>query len=288
MQVKPYLKWVGGKTRVLPVLKNEIRERGVLVEPFTGAGSVFMGLEFEYYLCGDFNGDLINCHLRVQQDVNEFIKGVKHYFSKKYLNEKAYIKNREIFNTTNDLVQKACLFTYLNKHGYNGLCRYNKKGGYNVSWGKKLHTVDPEIEMIKAFHVKAQRAKFIHQHYTKTFAQAPRNAVIYCDPPYLPTDDKPSFTQYTKTGFPLVEQQTVAILAEQYKSTNAVLISNHNTEISRKLYHGATKTVNLEVTRSVACSNVSRGKAKEILAIYGDPLDEEVNCFNHGVTTNRM
>ena len=91
--------------------------------------------------------------IRVRADIFIFT-----YFSGKYNNEEQYYKLRKQFNETNDQHKRAVLFVYLNRHGYNGLCRYNLKGGYNVPFGRYKAPYFPEKEML-VFHEKAQNAE---------------------------------------------------------------------------------------------------------------------------------
>lgn len=101
-------------------------------------------------------------------------------------------------------MESAARFMYLNRHGFNGLCRYNRRGQFNVPFGKYKKPYFP-LDEIHAFKEKAKRATFITAHYSETL-ELVRDGydVIYCDPPYLTESD--NFTAYHGSGFTHMDQ----------------------------------------------------------------------------------
>ena len=158
----------------------------------------------------------------------------------------------------------------MNRHGYNGLCRYNKSGGFNVPFGKYKKPYFPEQEL-NFFADKAQSATFVCESYRQTFARVQPNDVVYCDPPYVPLSKTASFTSYAGNGFGLDEQADLANVAEEVTSSvekATVLISNHDTIWTRKIYEHAEKIKKLKVARTISQKGSNRKKVGELLALY--------------------
>lgn len=266
--VRPFLKWAGNKYRILSRIKDMLPEGTRLIEPFAGSGAVFLNTKFDHYLLTDNNPDLINLYNTLKQEGPDFIQYCKRYFTGKYNNADSYYQFRDKFNNKASIRQKAALFVYLNRHGYNGLCRYNSKGGYNVPFGRYKHPYFPEREML-IFHNKAERAEFAVGSFENTIQAAGQGDVIYCDPPYVPLSDSANFTSYSAGGFNLDRQQQLAKLAEQAARRGIpVLVSNHNTRFTREAYRNATQFKKFHVQRYISCNGQSRNNAGEVLALF--------------------
>lgn len=265
---RPFLKWAGNKYRVLEQIKLLLPPGRRLIEPFAGSGALFLNTHYSHYLLCDTNADLINLYQYLQQEGMVFIRYCKSYFSGEYNNPDSYYALRKRFNTTNNIRQKAALFLYLNRHGYNGLCRYNSKGGYNVPFGRYVRPYFPEKEML-AFHHKAQSAHFNNCSFEESINLARAGDVIYCDPPYVPLSESANFTSYSSGGFDLQQQQKLAQLAEQYRHDGvSVLISNHDTRFTREIYGHADTLRYFKVQRSISCNGQKRKHADEVLALF--------------------
>jgi len=140
--------------------------------------------------------------------------------------------------------RKAALFVYLNRHGYNGLCRYNRRGGFNVPFGRYVRPHFPEAEML-AFHAHAQRADFRVQSF------------------------EANFTSYSRDGFDLEQQRHLAELAAETAARGIpVLISNHDTPFTREAYANAAELDSFPVHRSISCNGARREAARELLALF--------------------
>ena len=265
---RPFLKWPGNKFRIIEQIWKSLPEGDRLVEPFAGSCAVFLNTNYESYLVSDNNPDLINLYNILKEDGEHFIKKCKYYFTSRFNNEKAYYRLRDKFNATKDINIRAVLFVYLNRHGYNGLCRYNSKGGYNVPFGRYKKPYFPEKEM-RFFHDKAQSAEFVHSEFDNAISAAKKGDVIYCDPPYVPLSASANFTSYSTGGFNLDKQQRLAELAITTSSKGIpVLISNHNTSFTRKAYREADKIKKFNVQRYISCNGNNRNSAGELLALF--------------------
>ncbi|MBE2894930.1 Dam family site-specific DNA-(adenine-N6)-methyltransferase [Spirabiliibacterium falconis] len=267
---RPFLKWAGGKFRLIPEINKLLpKDKSCLIEPFVGAGSVFLNTQFERYILADLNPDLISLFQIIQRDVAHFIHESRRLFECDDANSAHfYYQQRSAFNQSNDPFERALIFLYLNRFGYNGLCRYNSKQQFNVPFGSYVKPYFPEDE-IRFFHHKAQRATFLCVSFEHSFALADESAVIYCDPPYAPLAQLSNFTHYAGTAFGLEQQQALAQLARQsaVEKRSPVLISNHDTPYTRKLYKGA-KIKKMMVQRHISQNGMQRDKVGELLALF--------------------
>lgn len=264
---RPILKWPGGKFRLLDKIITMLPKREQLIEPFVGSGVVFLNTEYEYYRLSDCNQDLITLYLQLQSHGQDFIQYAKKYFTAKHNQPERYYAIREKFNACRKPEQRAALFLYLNRHGFNGLCRYNKKGLYNVPYGQYKAPYFPEAEM-RLFAQKSQRAAFTCVDFTESLSNVTNTSVIYADPPYVPLTDTAYFTQYSGHGFDLAQQQHLAYLAQKLSREGvAVLLSNHDTPFTREVYAGA-RIISIDVLRSISATTKGRKHVKELLALY--------------------
>ena len=266
--MKPFLKWAGGKMRLVDRIKEVLPPGNRLIEPFVGSGAVFINSNYPRYLLADVNFDLINLYLQLQQQGDAFIHLCRRYFVPANNTSEAFYGLRERFNRTQDIVEKAALFVYLNKHCYNGLCRYNARGEFNVPFGRYHQPYFPGPEML-FFHRKSQLAKFIVADFRKTIGLAEPGDVIYCDPPYVPLSTTANFTSYSSNSFGLAEQAALARAASDASQRGiTVVISNHNTDFTRSAYEAADKLDFFDVQRHISCDGANRTKAAELLAIF--------------------
>lgn len=268
--MKPFLKWAGNKYRIIDKLKEVLPPGSRLVEPFCGSGSVFLNTEYDSYLVCDINLDLINLFSILKEEGQDFIQYAKSYFKSEFNNVDAFLELRHTFNSTLDPRKKSALFIYLNKHCFNGLCRYNTSGKFNVPFGRYKSPYFPEMELYY-FHIKSKRAKFVCSDFSSTFRDLDQGDVVYCDPPYSTLEDNygVGFTAYSPVPFSLdFDHKNLVCLAKMAaRQKIPVIISNHDTTKTRELYEGATIHT-FEVQRSISCKGSSRKKVPELLAFY--------------------
>lgn len=268
--VKPFLKWAGNKYQIirsiLAVLET-VPASARLVEPFVGSGAVFLNTDFRQNLLGDNNSDLINLYQTLQREGDAFIDYCRTFFVPENNTADQFYAFRTLFNQTTDKHLRAALFLYLNRHCFNGLCRYNSQGEFNVPFGRYKKPYFPQGEMA-AFLQKAPQAVFLHDSFEILMQMVCPGDVVYCDPPYVPLSRTAQFTSYSAGGFSLDQQERLARLAVDAAQRGAyVLISNHNTPLTQSLYQGAT-IYELSVQRFISCNGANRGKAKELLALF--------------------
>jgi DNA adenine methylase len=263
---RPFLKWAGGKQRLLSQLLPLLPEGSRLIEPFLGAGSVFLGSSYPKAVIGDANPDLVAVWTAIRERPREFCERASALFSENNRSDEAYRRIRTEYNSSEDRFERAIRFIYLNKFGFNGLYRVNQTGRFNVPYAKLSvvpHFPFPEIE---AASRKLQSAMVVCSGFRGTMSLASRGDVVYCDPPYVDLSDKPSFVAYTKEGFGSTEQVALvdaSIAAARRGAT--VVISNHDTPSSRELYRLFDISV-VSTRRSVSAAASARGNVGELVA----------------------
>jgi len=270
VSMRSALKWAGGKKKVINDIASLLPTKGKrrLVEPFVGGGSVFLNFEFKEYLLIDMNQDLISLFNLIKNQPDRFIADSAKFFNGGNNQPEKYYEFRNQFNQSTDPYERSLLFLYLNRHGYNGLCRYNKSGGYNVPFGRYKHPYFPQKEL-EFFSEKAQKATFIQGDFETAFSQLRADDVVYCDPPYSPINRTSNFTAYAGNSFTDEDQLRLVNCAEKARSQKIpTLISNHYVDFTRELYKDANKRKLFQVQRSISQKGKGRIKVKEILALY--------------------
>lgn len=246
--IKPFLKWAGGKSQLLDEIIQElpidIKNFKRYVEPFVGAGAVFLFfLEnnyFEEYIINDINYKLINLYTIIRDNPEELIKEIQQ-LKTKYINseyeekEKVFYEIRDSFNKNESVgVKLAAYFIFLNKTCFNGLYRENSKGDFNVPFGKFINPsfFDEEqiMEISKLLNLKNENGEFKVKILNKSFNELEEyidsNTFVYCDPPYRPVTIG-GFTSYNKSNF---NDEAQILLRDFYKTLDTkgakIMLSN--------------------------------------------------------------
>jgi len=269
---RPFLKWAGGKTGLIFAIR-ELLPAGArrLIEPFVGSGAAALNLGYKKNILADANRDLIDLYRELKSAGDEFTGECEALFTGKNNCADAFYALRDEFNRTRDRRRRACLFVYLNRHGYNGLCRYNADGGFNVPFGRYTAPHLPR-EALRAFHVLLQRCQLRHADFRGVLAEAGEGDFVYCDPPYVPISATAHFTAYAKAGFGPQDQRDLAVCCYEAARRGAtVVLSNHDTPETRVLYADADERRELLVARRISCDGANRVKARELLVVYRPP-----------------
>ena len=268
MANKTFLKWAGNKSRIMDVLRLHIGGGNRLVEPFMGSGAVFIETRFDQYYLNDINPDLIGLYNNLKNNLNVLMTELHSLFDGTHNTETKFYDLRKEFNSLSSAtIRKSAIFVYLNRHAFNGLCRYNSRGEFNVPFGKYKTVYFPETE-ITNFSTKAQNVVFNCGDFTDVLNQVKSGDIVYCDPPYVPISNTANFTAYAQTGFSYEQQKSLAEHAKRLTNIGArVIISNHDTPVTRELYSDAI-IHEISVRRSVSGKAESRGNAAELIAVF--------------------
>lgn len=266
-KIRPFLKWAGNKYHCLTPILSSLPPAARLIEPFAGSAVVCMNTHYPTTVLAEDNADLIRLYQYIQQEGLAFIEYCRTWFTPKNNQATQYYQYRQQFNDLRRSRRRSALFLYLNRHGYNGLCRYNAKGIYNVPFGRYTKPYFPLQELVH-FQQKSQSIKLIHADFRKIFSLAQAGDVIYCDPPYVPLQQYSNFSTYTGKKFTEQDQLDLldcAITAANQGST--VVISNHDTTWTRQYYQGA-EIQSFPVRRMINCKAQQRIPVQELLAIF--------------------
>ena len=251
---RPPLKWAGGKRWLVPHLRplwEPFADRR-LVEPFCGGLAVALGFMPERALLNDRNPHLIHFYSWLKRGLKISIPMEN--------GEKLFYQHRERFNQLlrdgeAESAEAAALFYYLNRTGFNGLCRFNPKGEFNVPFGRHK-----QINYTRDF--SAYRQPFAKWEFTtgdfEALPVSPRD-FIYADPPY-----DVEFTQYSKEAFGWAEQVRAAEWLSRHKGP--VILSNQATERIVDLYRKLGFALQFRsAPRRISCTG-DRTPAREVLA----------------------
>ena len=252
--VRPPLKWAGGKRwQVQHLTAYWEKHRGSrLVEPFCGGLAVTLGLMPQRALVNDINPHVINFYRQLKDGLVITISMNK-LESKYYAARKRF--NRLLESGESDTPEAASLFYYLNRTGYNGLCRFNASGGFNVPFGR-YKTINYRTDFLE-FKSVFKNWEFTNTDFDKISLKA--GDFVYADPPY-----DVEFTTYSKGGFGWAEQERAAIFLA--KHDGPVILSNQATERIIDLYKGLGYALQfLNAPRRISCTG-DRTPAPEVLA----------------------
>lgn len=269
MANKTILKWAGSKARIMDKLIPHLPKARRLVEPFAGSCAVMMNTEYEEYLIADANQDLINLYRSVSKNP-DVMACSDLYDWKQQNNEESYYQARKLFNLGKqelDAVltnKQSARFLYLNRHCFNGLCRYNAKDEFNVPFGKYKNVYFPEKEIYQ-FAEKAVNAIIACLEWQDTLSLVDFGNGVYCDPPYM--GDEGSFTKYHHTDFTFDNQIELAQALKVLNQSQGNPITVSNSIHAKELYADLGFIIHdIDAPRSIS-ANGNRQSAKEIIAV---------------------
>ncbi len=266
---RSFLKWAGGKHSVLDEILAVMPAGKRLIEPFVGSGTVFINAGFKRNLLGDINPDLINLFNQLQGNPDTVIN-TAHQLEKSCLTNEAYVAMRNEFNGRQaHAVRHAALFLALMRTCFNGLCRYNLKGLFNVGWNKKAGANYFPLDELQHFAGLQKEMTFICAGFEEVIGQAGEGDVIFCDPPYEPMPDENGFTAYSGNAFTFEHQtRLVECLVAARKRGAKVVITNSSAPSVVDLYtRNGFRIMPLAARRSVSCKGDTRKTADDIIAV---------------------
>ena len=218
-KAKPFIKWVGGKSQLIEQLDEQLPadfgkwEDVTYIEPFVGGGAMLFYMLQKYpnikrAVINDINPDLATCYRTVRDNPEELIASLKDieetYYKLETEEERKifFMSIRDRYNEKNhNAVDNTTMFFFLNRTCFNGLYRVNKKGSFNVPFGKYKNpcicdpvTINMDSKMLKGVEI-------LTGDFESTFEYASSKTFFYFDPPYRPLSETSSFNDYTKEAF---------------------------------------------------------------------------------------
>jgi DNA adenine methylase len=270
-KIKPFLRWAGGKTKLrrilLDFLPTDISKR-TYREAFLGGGSLFFALQPSAAVLSDANGHLIKCYEFVRDQPTLVARYLRAHASKD--TEAYYYRIRTVYNDSPFSAAQAARFIYLNKTCFNGIFRVNRKGQFNVPYGRKESPAIPDTTHLKSIAAALKKSSLLALPFERALENTSRGDVLYLDPPYPPLNGTAYFTHYTSDRFSVQDQKNLAERAHELdRGGSLLMISNADTPLIRSLYR-KYEIVSLPVTRYLTCKSV-RHKVKELIITNYDP-----------------
>lgn len=264
----PIIKWVGGKTKLLPELRaRRPRAWGTYYEPFVGGGALFFDLVPPQTVLGDLNEALIDVYRAVAVDVEAVITALAMHKEMHDKDGVYYYKVRACWNTGEimDAAERAAAFIYMNKTGYNGLWRVNRAGKLNVPIGRYTNPTIYVPDVLRAASTVLRRVTLRVGTYVETTQDAAAGDFVYFDPPYDPVSKTSNFTSYTKNEFGKDQQKALAEYAWALHQRGVyVMLSNNDTPLVRDLY-ARFNIDTVKCRRSVNSAADKRGDVDEVI-----------------------
>ena len=266
IKAKPFVKWVGGKTQLLPELSSRIPHNfSRYFEPFIGGGALFFDLQPVQSTLIDINEELTNVYKVIKERTDELIGDLhQHIYEKDYYYQIRNVDRTDEYQSWSD-VRRASRFIYLNKSCFNGLYRVNSKGEFNTPMGKyKNPKIVDEINL-RACSQALAKAKIITDSFLEVEALVSNNDFVYFDPPYAPLNPTSNFTGYSQQGFDRQMQLELRDLCDRLNRRGVrFMVSNSNAPLILELY----QNYNIELvyaTRAINSKANKRGKIPEVV-----------------------
>ena len=272
--LRPFMKWVGGKRRVVPHLLGHVaRPLGRYFEPFVGGGAFFWALadepaqrqrEDNWAVITDVNHRLVRTYKGIRDDVDGVAQRLA-LLRDGHCKEQYYDVRATDVDAHRHDADVAAWMIYLNRTGFNGLYRVNKKGGFNVPIGNYTNPLILDGPTLRACSKALETVEIAHGHYQDVFFKAQAGDTVYFDPPYVPISSTASFTSYTRDGFGPEDQIALRDLAWELKRRGVqVILSNHDVPEVRELY-ADFDIKQILVGRAINSKASKRGRVAEVI-----------------------
>lgn len=224
VKAKPFLKWAGGKSQLLPTINSYLPENFreidsvTYIEPFVGGGAMLFFMLQTYpnikkAVINDINSHLINTYKVIRDtpfqlieflsELESLYRNISDYDAQKEF----YLNIRNKFNTdVLSTIEEAAYMIFMNRTCFNGLYRENSKGGFNVPFGRYPNPTICDEALILSDSELLQRVDILNGDFSKTANHVDGYTFFYFDPPYRPLDATSSFNSYVKEAFDDNEQ----------------------------------------------------------------------------------
>lgn len=277
--MKPLLKWAGGKARLAPQICAVFSQpcTGTYIEPFAGAAAVALYRlahgQVSSVVLSDVNHKLIGVHLAIRDHVDLVLEALDRMPKDDW--RERYYEIREAYNVGPFVgPEHAARFLWLNRAGFNGLYRENRKGEFNVPVGRYTRLALPDETAFQRTAALLTGVDIVSADFRTVMSKAGKGDQVYCDPPYVPLSATANFTGYCKSPFGLDEQRALAVTAREAACRGAeVVLSNHDTVLVRDsiypAFEGFRHVGNPMVSRAISRKGGDRKAVAEVIAAIG-------------------
>lgn len=284
--VRPFIKWAGGKTQLLDVIREKYPENiQKYCEPFVGGGAVLFDILLNFQpkevLINDINSELINTYIQVRDNVENMIMNLSdmqkkfHSMDSGERKEYFYIQrdkfNDGIKNNIND-ISMAVLFIFLNKTCFNGLYRVNSKGLYNVPIGSYKKPLICDADNLRLISSLLKNVTIKCGDYSECADFIDNKTFVYIDPPYKPLSETSYFTSYSKTVFDDKQQIQLSKFTEYISGKGAKILASNsdpkNTNENDNFFDDIYENFNItrvKASRMINSKGTGRGTLNELL-----------------------
>lgn len=273
----PIVKWAGGKSQLLaqfePFFPSSFER---YLEPFVGGGAVF----FHLYGRGRLDGkesilidrleELVNVYRVTRDQVQDLVAALR--LHEPYRNDADYYYEVRGWDRRSDYsqrtdVERAARFVFLNRTCYNGLYRVNRKGQFNVPFGRYRNPTICDANNLQVVSHSLQGVVLEVGDFCRCLEWAGPGDFVYLDPPYHPLSKTASFTSYTQASFGMKDQQRLAAVFEELNQRGCqIMLSNSYTRSIQQLYEGHEQ-VQVQATRAINSKPDQRGAVPELLVM---------------------
>lgn len=290
VKAKPFIKWVGGKSQLIEQLDALLPadfnnwKNITYIEPFVGGGAMLFYMlqrypNIQHAIINDINPDLATCYRTVRDNPNQLIESLRDiesaYFALQSEDERKefFMTVRDRYNEKNlDPIENTTKFFFLNRTCFNGLYRVNKKGLFNVPFGKYSNPTICDPETILKDSELLQRVEILNGDFEGTFEYAQGNTLFYFDPPYRPLSDTSSFNDYAKEAFNDAAQIRLKEYCDRVNEAGfKFMLSNSDCKGKNEednffdVLYAAYQIERVWASRSINSNPSKRGKLTEIL-----------------------
>lgn len=289
-KAKPFIKWVGGKSQLLEQLDALLPadfanwQNVTYIEPFVGGGAMLFYIlqqypNIQHAVINDINSDLTTCYRTVKDNPEELIASLQdiqdayNALQTEEARKEFFLAARDRYNEKDlDPIENTTKFFFLNRTCFNGLYRVNKKGLFNVPFGKYANPQICDPMTIRKDSELLQRVEIITADFEATFQHAHGNTLFYFDPPYRPLSDTSSFNDYTKETFNDDAQirlkeycDRIHAAGYNFMLSNSDCKGKNEADSFFDVLYGAYQIERVWASRNINSNASKRGKLTEIL-----------------------
>lgn len=261
---RPVLKWAGGKTQLLDQLMSRFpNSYGKYIEPFFGGGALFFNVRPKKSIIADINPELVNLYQQIATRPSEVIDALSSWEN----TEDSFYRIRSLDRTILSHTEAAARTIYLNRTCFNGLYRVNKKGHFNVPYGRyKNPTICNQTSILAASEALKNTEIVLGDYKAVLLSRAEKGDLVFLDPPYLPVSEYADFKRYTKEQFYEDDHRDLAAEVKRLHELGChVILTNSNHPLVHELY--GKFDISIHKTRRNISSNSNSRTGEDVIVV---------------------